>query len=240
MSAAELPKDNIPKDGIPKEEKPQIEEPDIDVPLMCMRVRYWWYLVIFCQGVIGVFMFATLGTRKWVRQGDEDSEWQGGLLECTFCHLKSDWHEETYDDLKSDECDADGDSHEAWCTMFEDLQSAGGVFVFFELLSFGLLGLWIARVCLALCSKRFLPEIVAYIFPAVAFLAHTIGLIIWAAVSKSGFNADCEDFVDGSDRTDTCSTNGPALAVLTCLLYVFFGLLYGFVFRNRRGFPNNK
>lgn len=234
MSAEEQPKEDLPK------EQPPLEEPDIDTPLLCMRVRYWWYLVIFCQGVIGVFMFATLGTRKWVRQGDEDYEWQGGLLECTFCHMNSDWYEETYDSLKSDECDADGDEHEAWCTMFENLQAAGGVFVFFELVSFLLLGLWIARVILCLCGKRLCHDLVALVFPITAFLSHMIGLIIWASVSKSGFNADCEDFMDGSSRTDTCSTTGPALAVLTCLLYVFFGALYAFVFRNRRGISKVK
>jgi hypothetical protein len=219
----------------PKEQQPSPEEPDVDTPLLCMRVRYWWFLVIFCQGVLGVFIFATLGTRRWVRQGDEDAEWQGSLLECTLCHVNSDWFEETYDSLKSDECDSSGDEHDAWCSMFKDLQTAGGVFVFFELLSLGLLVLWIGRVLLCLIGKRCCHDIIAYIFPILAFLAHMIGLIIWAAVSKSGFNADCGDFADGSDRTDVCSTNGPALAVLTCLFYIFFGALYAFVFRNRRG-----
>jgi hypothetical protein len=212
-----------------------VEEPDIDTPLLCMRVRFWWFLVIFCQGIIGIFMFATLGTRKWVRQGDEDYEWQGGLLECSLCHGNSDWFEENYESIKSDECDADGDQHHAWCSMFEDLHTAGGVFVFFELLSLGLLGLWIARVALCLCRKRMCHDLVAYVFPTAAFFSHMLGLVIWASVSKSGFNADCDAFADGSARTDVCSTNGPALAVLTCLFYLFFGSLYVFVFRHRRG-----
>mmetsp|Transcript_11927 Transcript_11927/g.11994 ORF Transcript_11927/g.11994 Transcript_11927/m.11994 type:complete len:107 (+) Transcript_11927:366-686(+) len=87
------------------------------------------------------------------------------------------------------------------------------------------------RVAFHLMEKRFCKNWVSYLWPSCGFFCHLLGLLIWAGVSDSGYDADCKDVSDKK----VCCTNGPTLSVLTCLLWIFYGSIYIFVFLHRNG-----
>lgn len=113
------------------------------------------------------------------------------------------------------------DDYEGLCNTFEDLNDAGALYVFFDLLSLLFLMGWGTRIVMILLEKHCLPEWTAYFWPSFAFILHLAGLLTWESIADSSFDGDCED-LDPEDRKPLCSTTGPALAVITCVLYIFF------------------
>lgn len=213
---------------------PQEESKDADNNqiFIGLRYRYWWFIVLQLILTIIVFNFGCLGAKKWARQGEDGTEWEGGLLYCTSCYSK--WDNDHYDDVASDMSDLNGDQYEALTTTYENLRDAGSVFLFFELIALLMNLLWIVRVVFALFEKKLGPNWLGFVFPGVGFVMHTIGLIAWTGIAEAGFEEDCTDLNDGSDRTKVCSTYGAGLAVITCILYIFFGAFYVFLYINRR------
>jgi hypothetical protein len=196
-----------------------------------LQYRYWWFIVLNMILTIIVFNFGCLGAKKWARQGEDISEWEGGLLYCNQCY--SEWDEEHYNDVASDMSDLEGDLAEAMKTTFENLRDAGSVFVFFELTALIMNLLWIARVVFILMERKLGPNWLGFVPVAAGFVMHTVGLIAWTGIADAGFEADCEELNDGSDRRKVCSTYGAGLAVITCILYIFFGAFYVFLYINR-------
>jgi len=208
-----------------QETSPESREPSVETELLCMKVKYWWYAVMLCQGWLFVFMMGCLGSYEWVRQGKDESEWEGGLLGVNFG--PENYRGESYSSLADDVCDREG--YEELCDSFENLKNAGAVFIFFEVLSILMLAAWAARVVFALKEKKFLGEWIGYLFPGLGFLLHFLGVIVWVAVSGAKFSSECYG------QSELCNTYGPTLGVLTILFYFFFAALYSFVFFKREG-----
>ena len=169
-----------------------------------------------------------MGTRRWVRKGNNSDEWEGGLLSITSS--ESSWRSMTYDDAKNDICGMNL-SNSDLCTIFGNLYSGGAAFLFFELLALLFIFVWIFQVVWALLEKPLIRWWIPFLWPAISFICHILGIAIWAGVTKSGFQDDCLDL----NNSQLCSTNGPALAIITVFLYLFFGAIYVFVHVFRDG-----
>lgn len=203
----------------------QLDEPSVNTPFLCMTTRYWWFLILFFQHTLIIFMIGCLGTQRWVRQGNDLTEWEGSLLyvETGPESIKS----ELYMDLKDSDCE----TLKHLCNTFDVLQTAAGAYVFFELISIIFTFIWMLRVVFHLYEKRFLPDWVSYLWPSLGFLCHILAIIIWAGVTEASFENDCSNLSDEK----ICSTNGPALAIITVLFWLFYGSIYIFVFLHRNG-----
>lgn len=207
----------------------------LDDTLLCLRMRYWWFLSLFNQAFLVILMISCLATPKWVKQGDYAYEWEGGVIACTTCKYLTcigcgSFDNELYTSLKDDgQCSASLIS-ESFCSAFDDLSAAGGVYFFFEILSLIALFAWMTRVAFLLfakdcCSRQ---RWLGYLYPALALLFHLLGLVIWAGISEAKFDDDCKnDDFDGSKPT-LCATNGPALAVFTVIFYAIAVGIYVF------------
>lgn len=213
--------------------------PSISKKILCMRYRYWLYMTLFFQYILIVFLFGCVGTRRWVRKGNNMTEWEGGLLSITGS--SSHWKDMSYKDAKSDSCDEKSEYYNKdLCNVFEDLYSAGAAYLFFEILALLLIFVWIFQVAYALMEKQLLfmgSETgakrwwLALLWPGISLLCHIIGIAIWAGVTKSEFEVNCLAINSGK----ICSTNGPSLSILTIFLYLMFGCVYAFMMYFREG-----
>lgn len=206
---------------------------NISRQILCMKLRYWLYLILFFQYTLIVFLFGCVGTRRWVRKGVDSTEWEGGLL--TITSSNSYWKSMTYKDAKSEICDMNLTDSDL-CTIFGHLYSAGAAYLFFELLALIFLFVWIFQVILALLEKPLRKPWIVYIWPSSSFICHIIAIAIWAGITKANFEDDCLNL----NSSKICSTNGPALAILTAFLYLFFGAIYVFVHLFRDGIVKSK
>jgi len=197
--------------------------------LLCMKLKLWWVCLVLLHFLLLILHLASLGSRYWLRQGDEDLGWDGSLLHCSSC--SKDLLKDTYADLADDVCDRSGDAFEAWCDMFRDLERAGGLYIFFDLLSLGcLLCLFVLSVY-SVTNRSCWPNLPKYILIASTISFHDIALIVWSAVAQASFGGDCEDLHDGSSRTAVCSTAGPVVATCISVIQPFYALLYVFLLR---------
>jgi len=207
----------------------------LDETVLCLRIRYWWFLTLFNQVFLVILLVSCLATPKWVKQGDYGYEWEGGVIACTTCeYLRcsgcGSFDNQLYSSLKDDgQCGASLVA-ESFCSAFEDLSAAGGVYFFFEIFSFLALFAWIVRVVFLLYGKDCCTRMrwLGFLYPGLALLFHFLGLIIWAGISEAKFDGDCQnDQFDGSKPT-LCATNGPALAVFTVVFYAIAVGLFAF------------
>lgn len=210
----------------PAQDPPSPQSKSLDEPVLCLRLRFWWFLTLFNQVFLVILMIGCLSTPKWVKQGAYYYQWEGGVISCTTCTDMvcvgcGAFDNELYTDLKEDgQCDVSPIS-KSFCSAFDDLASAGGVYFFFEILSLILLFIWMTRVAFLLFVKACCPRQrwLAYIYPGLALLFHLLAVIIWAGISEAKFDGDCEnDSFDGG-KPDLCATHGPALAVFTIFYY---------------------
>ena len=204
----------------------------ISKPILCMKLRYWLYLILFFQYLLIVFLFGCVGSQRWVRKGNDQTEFEGGLLSITGGPAQ--YKDMSYKDAKDSICDAYPDAD--LCTVFGNLYSAGAAYLFFELLALIFLFIWIAQVAWALLEKPLNRWWIALLWPSISLLSHIIAISIWAGVTKANFEASCLDL----NSTTLCSTNGPALSILTIFLYLGFGCVYVFVHLFRDGIVKKK
>jgi hypothetical protein len=202
--------------------------PSISRQLLCMKIRYWLYLVLFFQYTLVVFIFGCLGTRRWVRKGNDTTEWEGGLLSITDSNYE--WKDLAYNSAKSKVCSLTATGASTLCSDFDHLYSGGVAYLFFDLLALLFIFVWMGQIAWALMEKPLKRFWIFFIAPGISFLSHIIGLAIWAGVTKAEFEPNCLSLTSNK----LCSTNGPALSILTVFLYLFFGAIYAFVhiFRN--------
>lgn len=199
--------------------------------LLCMRLKLWWVSLVLLHFVLLILHLASLGSRYWLRQGDEDLGWDGSLLHCSSC--SRDLLEDTYEDLADDVCDISGDSFEAWCEMFHDLRLAGGLYIFFDLLSLGCLLFLFVLAVYTTNNKGCWPNLPKYILIALTVAFHDIALILWSSIAQASFGGDCSDLHDGASRSPVCSTTGPVLATCISVIQPFYALLYCFLLRSQ-------
>ena len=117
------------------------------------------------------------------------------------------------------------------CNVFGNLYNAGVAYLFFELLALLFLFVWIFQVIWALMEKPLKKWWIPFLWPGISFFFHLLAICIWAGVTKSNFEDNCLS----KNSNNLCSTNGPALAILTVFLYLFFGAIYVFVHIYRDG-----
>jgi hypothetical protein len=195
--------------------------------VLCMQLRYWLYLTLFFQYVLIVFLFGCVGTRRWVRKGQDETEWEGGLISVTGSSKR--WKNDNYDDVKDKVCDLDG--YDELCTVFKRLYDAGAAYLFFELMALIFVMVWIGFVVWMLFEKPVNRWWLGLLWPGISLLCHILAIAIWAGVTKAGFEVNCL----AVHSTKICSTNGPALATLTAFLYLGFGMIFAFALYFRDG-----
>ena len=203
----------------------------ISKKVLCMQLRYWLYLTLFFQYVIIVFLFGCVGTRRWVRKGEDSTEWEGGLISVTGSNKT--WKNKAYDKVRDDVCDMD--AYDDLCTVFKRLYDAGAAYLFFELLALIFVLIWIGFVVWMLFEKPVNRWWVGLLWPGISLVCHIIAIAIWAGVTKSGFEMNCLS----SSSKKLCSTNGPALSIITVFLYLGFGTIYAFALFFRNGVVKN-
>lgn len=195
--------------------------------ILCMQLRYWLYLTLLFQYILIVFLFGCVGTRRWVRKGNDETEWEGGLISITGSNKG--WKSESYKDIKDEVCD--NDDLNDLCSVFKRLYDAGAAYLFFELLALIFIFVWIGQIIWMLFEKPVNRWWLGLMWPGISLLCHIIAISIWAGVTKAGFEVNCL----GMHSTKLCSTNGPALAILVVFLYLGFGMIWAFVLYFRNG-----
>ena len=203
-------------------------EVGLDDPILCLRTRFWWFLILSLQSFLLILQTSCLSTPKWIKQGSGSYQWEGGVVTCTtcdlllFCTACDGFDNEDYNSLQdSGSCDQSS-AHKSLCSAFEDLASAGAAYFFFEMLAYAFLIVWMVKVILMLLEKPCCEKLrfLGYVYSVLPFISHLLGLVIWAGISEAKFDADdCDSTeLDGSKPT-LCATHGPALAVFTVFVY---------------------
>lgn len=207
--------------------KQELLEASIQNRIYSIPIRIIWYTLLGLLITNLVLLLGSLGTRKWVRQGSGDSKWEGSLLHVT--EGPEAWLNETYADLVDDYCDSKGQINQDLCELFKNLQDSGATYVSFGVITvFCTIG-WILKIVFLLLEKRFCSNMIGYALSGLCVIFHLIGLVVWSVVSKSKYNADCEEFIEG----ELCNTDGPALALTVMLLYVVILPVFVYVYKMR-------
>jgi len=217
------------------------EEPSIEVKVLKLPTRVWWYIILGLQSFILVLMLSSFGTESWVKQGEGDYEWKGGLLRVTQEPKGYLWEDDHYSDLARDYCENDNSQlNKALCDTFSDLSGAGGAFIFFEIVSYLFVIFWMIRVGYCLLEQKLFAEWMGYLWGGVALASHVVAQMSWAGGASGAFSVDCKDLNKGEARTDLCNTSGPALVLTNTLLLVVTLALFVFIYLKRHGNPDEE
>ena len=212
----------------------------LDDPILCLKVRFWWFVVLAMQSFLYILMISCLATPKWVKHGKSSTQWEGGVVTCTSCDLIAcigcggGFDNDAYNSLKnSGSCDFSTVT-KSFCSAFKDLGSAGSAYFFFEMLSLLFLTIWLVSVVFLLLEKGCCAKIrvLGYVYPVIAFLSHLLGILIWAGISEAKFDGSCDPNLADYDggKPNLCATHGPALAVVTIFAYLIVVSVYFFAF----------
>jgi hypothetical protein len=116
--------------------------------------------------------------------------------------------------------------------MFTDLELAGGLFIFFDLLSLICLLILFVLSVFSVNNRSCWPNWSKYLLLGLTITFHDTALIVWSEVAQASFGGDCEDLNDGSSRTPVCSTTGPVIATCISVVQPFYALLYWYLLWN--------
>ena len=196
--------------------------------LFDVRFLNWWRVFLGLQLFLFSLMIGSLGTSRWVEQGQGETHWKGSVLECYSC--PGNWTEKSYADIADQECGISGAPHTGLCDQFESLRDAGQSFVALEVLSLVCLIAWSVRIILELLNKPILPNEIIYAIPVIGTGLHLAALIQWCLVANSFYDKDCPDLTDGNAKTKLCSLDGPILALIVGIVYPLLAFAFFVVF----------
>ena len=207
-------------------------EPNNSHYLYSIKLLYWWYIFLALIMFLIVFLATCMGSDNWVKQGMDEFKWRGNLTRVIAGPIDIDGF--TYSELKNSLCTLETDLKRAQCETFQDLAESGGIFIIYGVLSITFTMLWMFRVGLSVIHAKLISSWMSYILPALGYSCHILGLIFFSLVSGSTYTNDCTDLNHGKDRTDVCTSNGPAIAVSLLIVYRIIAGAYMFIYYKSR------
>lgn len=182
----------------------------VEVPYFYLKLKYWWYGFLALVLVLLALTLGGLGSPSWVRADNSGMTVHGGLLRCTTC--PHEWAGRNYGDIADDICG--NDTLDFYCDAFENLSTAGGCYIGFDVVAVVALLGWLLKLVMYLKETDFLGRRVwiGYVFPGVFALCHILALIIWSSVSVASFSSDCDE------SSDICSGHGPGLSLAVSII----------------------
>ena len=161
-------------------------------------------------------MLGSFGTENWVKQGENSTEWEGGLLRVTSGSTEV--SEVEYIDMYRS-CK----NFLVPCNVFKRLRDAGAAFCFFDVISYCFTIVWMAKVAFLYVQKEIFVKVPVLVWPSCGLVFHILAEIIWSGVTKAKFLGTCTDVTSES----LCSTRGPAIVLtVTCLYIVAFAMFF--------------
>lgn len=169
-------------------------------------------------------VIGSLWTPRWVRQGEEDDEWKGGLFGCTKC--EGEMEGESYKKIEDDICDT---TSRLSCDHFEDLHLAASLYLSFATLALVSMIAWVTLCFFFMKGKTGIKRAVVLVLPVFSELFLLVATVCWFAVTNADFQDECEELKDGEGSL--CATQGPAVAIFACcympfVVAAFFGIYF--------------
>lgn len=204
------------------------EEPYLFLKIYKISLSNWYYLVLALNLTSTLLMIGALSTNRWVKQGKDETLWEGGLTVCEKCD--GDFEEEKYADIADDVCGED--DLEGFCDLYEKLTVAGNVYFALEIISIVLILVWTLRIIACFIGKALFRNGISYGISLLGCLVHTVGFIVWITTAGALYGKECED-VSKSDAKPLCPTRGPGLAIATVLVLAIDNVIFIHIFRIR-------
>lgn len=195
--------------------------------LLCMTPKRWYACHFLTNLLLIILLIASLASPKWIKTGSDDMSLEGGLLTCTDCDPP--FNDMSYKEAAdADACDLTLPDYTGYCLMFNDLKSAGGAFLFFDLISVVFLLFWTLKLFFLYRGSVVLqnPRWLFYVVSTISCTSHILALIIWGGVTSAAFNADCSGWEPNGTRPDLCSTAGPAIAITVLIILLLNVILF--------------
>lgn len=221
--------DNIDHSGSDFTDGSLPEEPYLFIKIYKLSLKHWYYLVLVLNITAILLMIGSLCTNRWVKQGEDETLWEGGLTVCEKCD--GDFEEEKYEEIANDVCD--NDDYEGFCDQFEKLALAGTVYLALDIVSIVDVAVWSIRILFCLLGRMIFKDIVSYLLAISSFLIHTAGFIVWIEVSNAEYGTSCDE-VSRTEAKPLCPTHGPGLAIATILVLGISNIIFILVFRIRK------
>ena len=217
-----------------------------------VKIKHWWVIFGVLQGVLLAFMICSLCVGSWVsarfsdvyqfiyyssRDGNVEisryfkgDEFAGSL---SFCLEGCDDEMDSYSNLYEDWCygdmmdeykqDSDYKDIKSICTMFSVLSGGSAVYVVFELVSIVALITWFVSM---LCFTKVLVCYYAGCWCSIcSCMSHLIATLFWFSITQASF-ISCSSFPDNGQVPTVCAEAGPALSLVTLILYPFILVVY--------------
>lgn len=204
------------------------EEPLLFLKIYKLSIKNWYYIVLALNLVSTMVMIGSLATNRWVKQGKDNTRWEGGLIVCEKCDGQ--FEEEKYSDIADDVCGED--DLDGFCDLYEKLSAAGNVYFVLEIISIAIILVWSLRIVACFFGKALFKDWITYGISAMGCLVHTAGFIAWIIIADALYGQDCED-VSRSDFKPVCPTHGPGLAIAAILILAIDNLLFILIFSVR-------
>jgi hypothetical protein len=221
--------DNIDQSGTDFTDGSLPDEPYLFIKIYKLSLKNWYYIVLVLNLTAILLMIGSLSTNRWVKQGEDETLWEGGLTVCEKCD--GDFEEEKYDDIASDVCDIDG--LEGFCDQFEQLALAGTVYFALDIVSIVVVAVWSIRIVFCLFGRMIFRDILSYLLAVSSCMIHTAGFIVWIALSNAEYAASCDE-VSRTEAKTLCPTHGPGLALGTISVLGVSNLIFILIFSRRK------
>lgn len=206
--------------------------------------RIIWGIFIVIQALIFSCMLATIGTEMWIKVDSNGFFFEGSLFEITDSNSLE---EESYKDYRSDYCDladldGSGDTIQAYCDTFKNLENGGLVYVILEAISLAGLVCWIVGLLLFMFKKN--SMLITLGVSVFVCITHLVAYLTFMILCKVNYNDDCDEFLEDGDKPPKlCAMAGAELSlfvtlILPVLTIVFF--IVGFAADKNSKNPSQK
>jgi hypothetical protein len=202
-----------------------------------VSTRTWMYVVITLQIAGATLIGLSVYTDNWVKRHSKQIRFKGGLLECKDCHLE--YEHLGWDCLSGFMCDID--SEVGYCLMYEDLKEAGRAvsskqYIALAVTASVFIIVWVQGVAYIIQGREYGFASLNYvsstqIYAGLACLFQLLAVTIWFGISKSAFNAECNnDLEDPTAIPALCSSVGPGLAIAAVIVIGVAAIVYSVAF----------
>jgi hypothetical protein len=180
-----------------------------------------WNTILFMLNMTSIILsICSLGTPRWVEQGDPAHFWRGGLLKCTGCNGQ--FSEKSYKEITRITCD----DFKGYCKTFNNLLVAGICFLLSCLIYFLLTLIWSILLLYENYGRDFNLRF-KYLIIAGAPFVLMVGTISWHLISNADYSDSCyESFTSKKNSENLCAIDGPVILICSLSLSATSSLLY--------------
>lgn len=204
------------------------KEPILKSKIFCLKLNTWNWILFDVLLINIILMIGTLTTINWVRQGKNETLWEGGLTACENCD--GDFEHEMYVNIAQNVCSYE--DYDGFCSLFKDLAKAGTFFEVTEIISIAFLIVWLVRILLAILHKEACRDSISYAISLFSLCVHAVGYTAWFIISDASYIGPCDE-VDKDNRKGVCGTDGPGMALASMILLLLANLLFYLIYSRR-------